>query len=119
MLEVDRILFVKGRIDLTRETPQIICEELIDIENAATKLAVNTKVNILLDEAEATKEKIASLKSICSAHRGKSPVYITVKTITGIKVKTMASRNLAVNPSTDFCRQMENLVGTNNFQLSR
>jgi DNA polymerase-3 subunit alpha len=119
MLDVDKILFVKGRIDLTRETPQIICEELIDIGQAATKLAVNTKVNILLDEVEATKEKIASLKSICSAHRGKSPVYITVKTITGIKVKTMASRNLAVNPSTDFCRQMENLVGTNNFQLSR
>ncbi|MFA5292482.1 MAG: DNA polymerase III subunit alpha [Phycisphaerae bacterium] len=119
MLAVDKILFVRGKVDLTRETPQIICEELIDIEHAATKITANRSVNILLDEAQATKEKIARLKSICSAHRGKSPVYITVKTNTGFKVKTMAGRNLNVNPSTDFCRQMEQLLGANNFQLSR
>ncbi|PKL46454.1 MAG: DNA polymerase III subunit alpha [Planctomycetes bacterium HGW-Planctomycetes-1] len=119
ILAVDKILFVKGRVDLTRETPQIICDELIDIEHAAMKLAANRSVNILLEEAQATKEKIARLKSICSAHRGKSPVYITVKTNTGVKVKTMAGRNLNVNPSTDFCRQMEQLLGASNFQLSR
>jgi len=119
MLTVDKILFVKGKIDLTRETPQIICEELIDLEHAATKLAANRSVNILLDESKATREKIASLKSICAAHRGKSPVYITIKTIAGVKVKTMAGKSLAVNPTTDFCRQMENLVGTDNFQLLR
>jgi DNA polymerase III alpha subunit len=119
MLAVDNILFVKGRVDLTRETPQIICDELIDLEHAAAKIAANRSVNILLEEAQATKEKIARLKSICSAHRGKSPVYITVKTNAGVKVKTMAGRNLNVNPSTDFCRQMEQLLGTSNFQLSR
>jgi DNA polymerase-3 subunit alpha len=116
-LAVDQVLFVKGKLDFTREMPQIICDELIDIERAAEKLAAT--VNILLEEAQATKEKIASLKSICSAHRGKSPVYITVKTNAGVKVKTMAGRNLNVNPSTDFCRQMEQLLGTDNFQLSR
>jgi len=116
-LEVDQVLFVKGKLDFTREMPQIICDELIDLERAADKLAAS--VNILLEEAQATKEKIARLKSICSAHRGKSPVYITVKTNTGFKVKTMAGRNLNVNPSTDFCRQMEQLLGANNFQLSR
>ena len=117
MLTVDKILFVKGKVDLTRETPQIICEELIDIEHAATKIAANRSVNILLEEALATREKISSLKSICAAHRGRSPVYITIKTMTGVKVKTMAGKNLNVNPSTDFCRQMENLIGTENFQL--
>lgn len=116
-LAVDQVLFVKGRLDFTREMPQIICDELIDIERAAEKLAAT--VNILLEEAQATKEKIARLKSICSMHRGKSPVYVTVKTNAGVKVKTMAGRNLAVNPTTDFCRQMEQLLGTNNFQLSR
>ena len=56
MLAVDKILFVRGRVDLTRETPQIICEELIDIATAETKLAMNRSVNILLDEAQVTKQ---------------------------------------------------------------
>ncbi|MCE5341065.1 MAG: DNA polymerase III subunit alpha [Planctomycetaceae bacterium] len=117
MLTVDRILFVRGKVDLTRETPQIICEELIDLEHAPTKIAANRSVSILIEEIAATKEKIASLKHICAAHRGRSPVYITIKTISGVKVKTMAGKSLSVNPTTDFCRQMENLVGTENFQL--
>ena len=117
MLAVDRILFVRGKVDLTRETPQIICEELIDIEHAPAKIAANRSVNILIDEAAATKDKIASLKHICAAHRGRSPVYITIKTMTGVKVKTQAGKSLAVNPTTDFCRQMENLVGSHNFSL--
>jgi len=66
-----------------KKTPQIICEELIDIGQAAAKLAVNTKVISCSMKWRRQKKKIASLKSICSAHRGKSPVYITVKTITG------------------------------------
>ena len=117
ILAVDKVLFVKGRLDFTRETPQIICDELIELDRASMKLAAN--INILLSEEEITKEKIAQIKSICSAHRGRSPVYVTVKTIKGLTVKTAVGKTLAVNPSTDFCRQMENLVGAQNFQLSR
>jgi DNA polymerase III alpha subunit len=117
MLIVDKILFVRGKVDLTRETPQIICEELIDLDHAPAKIAANRSVNILIDEAAATKDKIATLKHICAAHRGRSPVYITIKTMTGVKVKTQAGKSLAVNPTTDFCRQMENLVGSHNFSL--
>jgi DNA polymerase-3 subunit alpha len=114
-LAVDQVLFVKGRLDFTREMPQIICDELIDISQAGAKLAAN--INILLSEAEITKEKIVSIKSICSAHHGKSPVYVTVKTNKGITVRTAVGKTLTVNPSADFCRQMEQLIGKKNLQL--
>jgi DNA polymerase-3 subunit alpha len=116
-LEVDKVLFVKGRLDFTREMPQIICDELIELDQAGARLASN--INIHLSEAEITKEKIAQIKSICSNHRGRSPVYVTVKTDKGLTIKTAVGKNLSVNPSTDFCRQMENLIGAENFQLSR
>jgi DNA polymerase-3 subunit alpha len=116
-LEVDKVLFVKGRLDFTREMPQIICDELIELDHAGARLASN--INIHLSEAEITKEKIAQIKSICSNHRGRSPVYVTVKTNKGLTIKTAVGKNLSVNPSTDFCRQMENLIGAENFQLSR
>ncbi|MEN6383738.1 MAG: DNA polymerase III subunit alpha [Phycisphaerales bacterium] len=117
MLTVDKILFVRGKVDLTRETPQIICDELIDLEHAPAKITANRTINILIDEAAMTKEKIAALKGLCAAHRGKSQVYVTIKTMTGVKVKTMVGKSFAVNPTTEFCRQMENLVGSKNFQL--
>ena len=60
---------MKGRLDFTREMPQIICDELIELDRAGARLASN--INILLSEAEITKEKIAQIKSICSNHRGK------------------------------------------------
>jgi len=114
-LAVDQVLFVKGKLDFTREMPQIICDELIDMSEAGKKLAAN--INILLSESEITKEKIIHIKSICSAHRGKSPVYVTVRTNKGVSVRTAVGKTLAVNPSTDFCRQMEQLIGKKNLQL--
>ncbi|MBN1788573.1 MAG: DNA polymerase III subunit alpha [Sedimentisphaerales bacterium] len=114
-IAVDQVLFVKGKLDFTREMPQIICDELIDISEAGRKLAAN--ITISLDESEITKEKIVHIKSICSAHRGKSPVYVTVKTNKGVTVKTAVGKTLTVNPNTDFCRQMEQLVGKKNLQL--
>ena len=39
LLEVDKILFVRGKVDCRRELPNIIADELIAIEDAGEKLA--------------------------------------------------------------------------------
>ena len=117
LLEVDRILFVRGKADYTRELPQIIGEELILLDDASEKLAAN--VRIRLNEMEITKSKIANIKTICQKHKGKSRVYVTVTTTKGLKVSTAAGRTLSVNPDVEFCKEIEQLVGVKNFELSR
>ena len=117
LLEVDRILFVRGKVDYTRELPQIICEELISIDEASEKLATN--VRIKLNDIEITKEKIAKIKTICQKHKGKSRVYVTVTTANGLKISTAANRTLSVNPDVEFCKKIEQIVGTKNFELSK
>ncbi|MHC4533377.1 MAG: DNA polymerase III subunit alpha [Planctomycetota bacterium] len=116
ILVADTIVFVKGKLDHRRERPNILASELIALEQVREKLAA--KVQIKLDAKDVTKEKVAMIKSICQHHRGKSPVYVAVRTDKG-KVSTAADKGLSVNPDLDFCRKMRQLVGEENFQLAR
>ncbi|MCH7559211.1 MAG: DNA polymerase III subunit alpha, partial [Planctomycetes bacterium] len=115
ILDQDAVVFVKGKLDHRRERPNILAVELITLEQVREKLAA--KVRIRLDAKDVTKEKVAMIKSICLHHRGRSPVYVAVRTDKG-RVHTAADRELSVNPDLDFCRKMRQLVGEDNFQLA-
>jgi len=117
LLDVDKILFVRGKVDCRRELPNIIGNELIAVEEAGEKLAA--KVKITLRTGEIDEQKVSHIRSICSGHRGKSPVYVTVLTNKGMRVSAMADKSLTVRPDVEFCRKMEQLVGAENFELSR
>jgi DNA polymerase-3 subunit alpha len=115
-LKADTVVFVKGKLDYRREKPNILAVELIALDEVREKLAA--KVRIRLDAKDVTKEKVATIKGICRHHRGRSPVYVAIKTEKG-KVYATADRELSVNPDLDFCRKMRQLVGQENFQLTR
>ena len=112
----DTIVFVKGKLDLRRERPNIIAAELITLDEVREKLAA--KVKIRLDASDLSKEKVALIKSICQSHKGKSPVYVAVRTDKG-RVYAAADKELSVNPNPDFCRKMKQLLGEENLQLAR
>jgi DNA polymerase-3 subunit alpha len=116
VLAQDTVVFVKGKLDLRRERPNIIAAELITLDEVREKLAA--KVRIKLDAKDVTKEKVAMIKSLCQSHRGKSPVYVALRTDKG-RVYAAADKELSVNPNPDFCRKMKQLLGDDNFQLAR
>ena len=115
-LVADAVVFVKGRLDFRREKPNIIASELITLDEATDKLAGKVRIN--LDAQNVTKEKVAEIKSICLHHRGKSSVYVAIRTDKG-KVYASADRGLSVNPDPEFCRKMRHLIGPENLQLTR
>jgi DNA polymerase-3 subunit alpha len=110
----DTVVFVKGKLDFRRERPNILAVELIKLDEVREKLAA--KVKIHLEAKDITKEKVAMIKSICQHHRGKSPVYVAIRTDKG-RVYAAADKGLSVNPDLEFCRKMRQLVGEENFQL--
>jgi len=116
LLVEDTVIFVKGRLDYRREKPNIIAVELIGLDDATEKLAA--RVRIRLNGRDVTKEKVAMIKSICRHHSGRSGVYVTIQTDKG-RVSAAADRELSVNPDADFCRKMRQLVGAENFQLTK
>ena len=115
-LIVDTVVFVRGKADYRREQPNIIAEELIALDEVREKLAAQVRIG--LDAHEVTKEKVAMIRSICQHHRGRSPVYVAVRTDKG-RVYAAADKELSVNPDEDFCRKMRQLIGEENFQLAR
>jgi DNA polymerase-3 subunit alpha len=116
VLVQDAVVFVKGKLDYRRERPNILAVELIPLEDVREKLAA--QVRIRLDAKGVTKEKVAMIKSICQHHKGRSPIYVAVRTDKG-RVYAAADKELSVNPDLDFCRKMRQLVGEENFQLAR
>ncbi|MFA7485795.1 MAG: OB-fold nucleic acid binding domain-containing protein, partial [Phycisphaerae bacterium] len=110
----DRVVFVKGKVDRRREKPNIFADEIISLEQATGKLAA--KVKIKLSSNDISEEKIAEIRSICEHHRGKSPIYVAIRTDKG-SVYAAADNRLTVNPNTEFCRKMKQLVGAENFLL--
>jgi DNA polymerase-3 subunit alpha len=116
LLANDKIVFVKGRLDFRREKPNVIASELIALDEATDKLAGKVRIN--LNAGDVTKEKIAEIKTICQHHRGKSAVYVAIRTDKG-KVYAAADRQLAVNPDPEFCRKIRHLLGPENLQLTR
>ena len=113
-----KYLFVRGKVDCRRELPNIIANELISIDDAGEKLSRTGQIS-RLQAAQVNEQKIADIRSICSMHKGKSPVYVTVVTDKGMRVSAIADRNLTVRPDVEFCKKMEQLVGVENFVLSR
>ncbi len=116
VLVQDAVVFVKGKLDWRREKPNIIAAELISLDEVREKLAA--KVRIRLDAQDVTEQKVATIKSICQHHKGRSPVYVAIRTDKG-RVYAAADKELSVNPDIDFCRKMKQLLGEENFQLAK
>jgi DNA polymerase-3 subunit alpha len=112
----DTIVFVRGKTDYRRERTNILASELIPLERARERLAKG--VRIKLDAREVTQEKVTKIRSICQHHRGDRPFSVVVQTDRG-RVYATADRALSVNPDIDFCREMKQLVGEENFALAK
>ncbi|HUT30605.1 MAG TPA: DNA polymerase III subunit alpha [Sedimentisphaerales bacterium] len=115
LLTPDTVVFVKGKADYRREKPNLLAAELIAMDEVSEKLA--GKVKIRLDAKDVTKEKVAMIKSICQTHRGRSPLYLAIRTDKG-SVYAAADKTLSVTPDVEFCRKIRQLVGEENFQLT-
>ena len=89
---------------------------MIPLEQAQEKLAKG--VRIRLDAREVTQEKVVHIRNICQRHKGDRPFSVVVRA-GNAKVYATADRTLCVNPDVEFCRQMKQLVGEENFALAK
>ncbi len=117
LVVVDNILFVKGTVDCKRENPNILCDELFSMEEAAEKLAA--RIWIELVSLDVTPEKIERIRQLCQTHRGKSRVHVSVQTTGGYRIEAVADRSLNVRVDVDFCRKLETVVGRGNVRMLR
>lgn len=113
LVEVDKVIFVRGKVDTNREKPNILVDEVVTIEQCEDKLKTN--IIITLDEGMINKELIEQILSVCKRHKGKSPVRIRIRTQVASVMANM--QGCAVQPDIEYCQTIRELLGADNFEL--
>jgi len=113
-LEVDKLVFLKGKTDTRGESRSLIGEKLVPFESAPQLLT--TAVTISLDLEETTEETLFALKGILSEHPGRCPVELLFRRRNAVKCLE-AARALSVTPDSSFLAAISKLLGERKVKL--
>ncbi len=111
LLQKDSILFIRGKVNAREDTPKVIAEELIPIEDVEKKLTKVVSIDLLTAGLEL--ETLKRLKEILMSHPGKTPVYIHFRDPGGRKTVLHSGEELKVETGQPLFEQLEQLLGAN------
>ena len=109
LLQIDRILFVRGKVDTRRETPNILCEELMDLEEVGRRFS--GRVVLDMDAQMIDESTLQQIRQICSRYRGKSRVELNILTPARFRIFARADATLSVRADLDCHKKLEALLG--------
>lgn len=115
IVEPERIVFMRGKVDKRRETPSIIVSDMIPIEDAAGRLTA--AVLVKLDNQRHNVQTLNELKAAIESARGGTPVFVQVTT-SGSQLATIRLDNsLHVRPTAQLAGELERILGADQVQL--
>ena len=107
-LEEDRIVVIRGKLDLAEEgSPKLLAESVLSLDQALVKTAM---VKVVIPSGFTDQEGLNRFKSIARQHLGDMPVAILV-TDTGHKFKP--DYDLWVDPCDEFYEKLHEAFGEN------
>ena len=115
-VSLERIVFLRGKIDRRREAPSIMVNDLIPIEEAISKLT--TSLGLKLDPNRHPAALTAELDPLLRRHKGNTEVYIQVATNPAQRVVMRLDRDRFVKPSADLKTELAHLLGGDCVQFS-
>ncbi|HSU65818.1 MAG TPA: hypothetical protein VLJ39_03005, partial [Tepidisphaeraceae bacterium] len=115
-ISVEKIVFLRGKIDRRRETPSLMVTDAIPIEDAIPKLTTNLALK--LDPTRHSAALTAELDPLLRRHKGNTEVYIQVATSATQRVVMRLDRERFVKPSSDLKNELDHLLGGDCVQFS-
>jgi DNA polymerase III subunit alpha len=106
---VERIVFLRGKIDRRRETPSIVVNDVLPIEEAIPKLT--TSLGLKLDPLRHVPAVTAELDPLLQRFKGNTEVYIQVATGPNQRIVMKLDRGRFVRPSMDLKNELSHLLG--------
>jgi DNA polymerase III subunit alpha len=107
-VEVDRIVFVEGTIDQSREDPSIKIDRVIPIDRAFQELAGCVTIRI---PEQAGTAMLSTLKEVLEQHRGSCPVYFEVCPLPTVRTLFKLPATISVLATPHFVEAVEGLAG--------
>jgi len=105
----DALVFIRGRVNLREDTPKIIAEEILPLEDARNKYTQALSVELITTGLE--KDILAALCGIFKKYKGNTPVYINFTTSEKKRVQMAAGKGLSVVPTDELIAEIESLIG--------
>src|SRR3989338_8883944 len=115
LIRKDNIIFVRGKMNSRDDTPKVVAEEIIPIEDVEKKLTKVISIDLLT--AGLDMETLKKLKDILAQHPGKTPVYINFKDPVGRKTVLHSGEGLKVETGPSLFEELEQLLGTNSIKI--
>ncbi len=117
LLEEDRVVFIQGKLDLSRDEPSILCDQVIAIENAVDRLAGKAIITLHSDHYNSNTE-ISSLKECITRNHGKIPLYFNVTTLKGKQLTIKTPPAYGITPSEEFAKELRDILGEGNLHYT-
>ncbi len=105
----DAIAFFRGRVDLSREEPNVKVSEVIPMDRALASLSRFLKVRI--DECAASDERLLGVRRALQRHPGPCPVVLELVAESGERTQIRIASRYAVMPSETLENELEGLLG--------
>ncbi len=110
----ESIVFVRGKVDKKRETPSLLVNEIIPIEDAIGRLT--TGLMLKLDPTKHSADTLPQIKPLLTKYKGNADVYCQVPSSTGL-VSIKLDRSMGVRPSKLMQDDLEMLLGNDAVHL--
>lgn len=111
----ESVVMLRGRLDLSRDLPNVKVSEVISMKDADEKLA--KRVLLAVSGAGLGEEMLKAISSLISRHHGKVPVFFRVET-GGANIILSAGPQFSVAPTAEFVAKAERIVGPGRVILS-
>ena len=116
VIKKDEIVFVKGTADIRDETPKILADEIVKIDEVQKKYTKQVMVD--LQTTGLVSELLAEIKTILQKHKGKTPVMIGFRDPKGKRAVIDAGAGLMVETTDALFDELETLLGENSVKIS-
>ena len=109
LIGVDKLLFLRGRVDRKRETPSLKVTDVIALEDGQARLAESVIVSISTIGAD--RARLELLREACKAHPGDRPVFVKVTTPDELATIVRCDDAYNVRPDATFRADVEKIMG--------
>jgi DNA polymerase-3 subunit alpha len=111
----ESIVFLRGKVDRKRETPSILINDVLPIDDAPAKLT--TAVALKLDRTKHSADMLKELSELLSKHKGNTDLFVQLETGDARKVVLKMQREMSVRPSKALAEDLDAALGNGTVQL--
>jgi DNA polymerase-3 subunit alpha len=114
LLVDDTVVVIQGKVE-DREEPGLILEQIMTIEDALRRFEGGLVVHIEPED----QGLLVQLKATLEQHKGKRPLYLTVKGTDGHVRRVRAGGDLRVDINAELTEEVDRLLGRGRVKLAR